>query len=108
MQASDLRHMIKFQSVTTASDSMGGRTATDFVTEKKLFAKIESNGADVELINGQKVGTKNWLIRCRFQKDYTITKKVRILWGTRVLTPNVPVNVDNLEKWMTFEAYEKI
>lgn len=106
MNASDLRQVIVFQNFTTVSDSMGGRTATDVVAEKTVRAKIVANGADVSLENGQNRDVKFFTILCRFQKDYAITKKTRILWDGRLLTPNAPINIDSKKIWMTFEATE--
>lgn len=112
MQASDLRHIISFQSATTSSDGEGGRTASTWVTDKTCRAKIIAQGSDVEYRDGQTVGFKRYLITCRYQQDYVITKKTRILWvnhgKNRYLTPAVGVNADSLEKWVTFEATEKI
>ena len=106
MQASSLRHIIHFQSATTASDGMGGRTPSEWVTDKTVRAKIVSEGAEVSFEQGQSRAVKNFTMLCRYQPDYEITKKTRILWGDRILTPNVPINVDNLKKWMSFEATE--
>ena len=106
MRASDLRHIISFQSPTTASDGSGGKTASEWVTDRTTRARIVSGGADVSFENGKSRGIKNFTILTRYLKDYVITKKTRILWKTRILTPNVPVNVDSLEMWMTFEATE--
>ena len=106
MQASDLRNTISFQSATTSSDSMGGRVASEWVTDRTTRAKIISNGADVSYENGQTRGIKTYTIITRYLQDYDITKEVRVKWGSVYLTPNVPVNVDILKKWMTFEAKE--
>ena len=106
MSASTLRHTIKFQNYTTASDGMGGRTASAVDTDKTVRAKIVSDGAEISQEQGMSRAIKHFTILCRYQPDYEITKKTRILWGTRVLTPNVPINVDNLKKWMSFEATE--
>jgi len=114
MKASDLRFKINFQSATTASNSMGGRTASAWVTDKTLWAQIEhigssfGVGSDLEYEHGQTVGNKQFLITCRYQPDYEITKKTRVLWGTRQLTPITPINTDNIKKWMSFEANERI
>ena len=106
MQASELRHKISFQSATTASDGMGGKTASGWATDKTLWARIVSNGADVSFESGQTRGVKTFTILTRYQPDYEITHKTRVLWGSRILTPNVPINVDSLKKWMSFEATE--
>ena len=106
MQASSLRHTISFQNATTSSDGMGGRTASVWATDKTVRAKIVSGGSEISFEQGQSRAIKNFTILCRYQPDYEITKKTRILWGTRVLTPNVPINVDNLKIWMSFEATE--
>jgi SPP1 family predicted phage head-tail adaptor len=106
MNASELRHKIKFQDYTTSSDGMGGRTASEIVTEKEVHAKIVSEGSDVSYEQGQSRAIKRFTILCRYQPDYEITKKTRILWGTRILTPSTPINIDNLKIWMTFEVTE--
>ena len=108
MKASDLRHIIKFQSPTTASDGMGGRTASEWVTDKTTRAHIVSIGSSISYEHGQTRGVVTYEITTRYTKDYTITHKTRILWGDRILTPNVPINVDSIEKWMTFEATEAV
>lgn len=106
MKSSDLRHIIKFQSPTTASDGMGGRTASEWVTDKTVRAHIMPIGSTVSYDNGQTRGVRNFEITTRYAKDYNITNKMRILWGTRILTPNVPINVDSVEKWLILEASE--
>ena len=50
---------------------------------------------------------KSWMIMTRYLPDYEITKKTRVVWDSRILTPNVPVNIDSLKIWMTFEATEQ-
>jgi SPP1 family predicted phage head-tail adaptor len=107
MQASELRHIIKFQSATTSADGMGGKTASEWVTDRTTRAKIVSTGADTVYEINKSRGVKSFVIMTRYLKDYEITKKTRVLWGTRILTPNVPVNIDTLQIWMTFEATEQ-
>ena len=106
MQASELRHIISFQSSTTSTDSMGGRTSSAWVTDRTSRAMIEPTGGDVAFENGQTRGSKNFTITCRYLPDYEITHKTRILWDGRELIPNVPINIDTLKKFMTFEAME--
>ena len=108
MQASELRHIINFQVSTTASDGSGGRTASEWVTEKTTRARVVSTGADTVFEANKTRGIKSFVVTTRFAKDYTITKKTRVLWGDRILTPNVPINIDTLEIWMTFEATEQV
>jgi len=106
MEASRLRHIIKFETPTTATDGMGGKVASGWAVKKTCYAHIVSNGGDTSYENGQTRGVESFTITCRFQKDYTITNKTRVRWGSRILTPNVAVNLDTLQKFMTFEATE--
>ena len=108
MQASELRHIIKFQSATTSADGMGGKTATEWLTDRTTRAKIVSTGADTVYEANKSRGVRTFVVTVRFLKDYTITKQTRVLWGTRILTPNVPVNIDSFDKrWVMFEATEQ-
>ena len=107
MQASELRHIINFQSATTSSDGMGGKTASEWVTDRTTRAKIISTGADTIYEANKSRGVKSWMIMTRYLPDYEITKKTRVVWDSRILTPNVPVNIDSLKIWMTFEATEQ-
>ena len=108
MNASELRHIIKFQVPTTTSDGMGGQTATGWTTSKTSRARIVPIGGDITYENGQTRGVKSFNLVTRYSKDFDITHEMRILWGSRILVPNVTVNIDSLEVWMSFEATEKV
>ena len=108
MKASDLRHIIKFQVPTTASDGMGGQVASGWSTVKTTRARITPIGGDLSYENGQVRGVKTFQMATRYTKDFAITHEMRILWGTRQLIPNVTINIDSLEVWMNFEATEKV
>ena len=106
MRASDLRHKIIFQTPTTASDSMGGKTASAWNSDYTTWAMVTSTGSEVSYENGQTRGVKSFSITTRYAKDYTMTHETRILWGSRILTPSVTMNIDHIKKWMTFDAKE--
>ena len=108
MRASDLRHPIEFQTTTTSSDGMGGLVEGAWATVKSTRAKIVPIGASIDYQDGQSRGFKNFELTTRYTKDFEITRRMRIKWGDRYLVPNVPVNIDSLEIWMTFEASEKV
>jgi len=106
MNASELRQEIKFQTPTTSSDGSGGRTASVWNTVYTARAKITPTGGSLSLENGQTRGVKTFDIVIRFAKDFTITHEHRILFGTRILTPNVTINPDVMEHWIGFTATE--
>lgn len=108
MNGSSLRHIIKFQTPTTASDGMGGKIASAWVTDKTTRAQITPIGSNISYENGQTRGVNSFSIITRYTKDYAITHETRILWGSRVLIPGVTVNTDSVKKWMSFEATEKV
>ena len=108
MIASDLRYIIKFQSPTTATDGMGGKTASEWVTDRTTRAKVVPIGSNISYENGQTRGVITYEITCRFLKDYTISHETRIEYDSKYLTPGVTVNVDQKKQWMMFEATEKV
>ena len=108
MRASQLRHIIKFQTPTTASDGMGGYVPSEWVTDKTTRAQVTPIGSTATYENGQNRAVKSWRIVTRYAKDFEINHKMRIVWNERILTPSPVVNVDTWEKWMEFEATEKV
>ena len=108
MRASQLRHIIEFQTPTTASDGMGGYVPSAWVTDKTTRAEVTPIGSTITYENGQNRAVKSWRIVTRYTKDFEITHKTRVVWNERILTPSTVVNVDTWEKWMEFEATEKV
>ena len=108
MNASELRWTIAFQSPTTASDGMGGKTASEWVTDRTTRAKVMPIGSNINYENGQNRGVISYEITCRYLPDYEISHETRILYDGKYLTPNVTVNVDQKRVWMSFEANEKV
>jgi SPP1 family predicted phage head-tail adaptor len=104
MRAGELREQIVIQADSGDDDSAGGVENITWTTVATTRAKIVPVDGAEFFENDQNRGNRTYEITIRYPKHYTFNRTNRIVWNAITLIPNVTINPDNLEKWLTFEA----
>jgi len=107
MRASDLRHRVVHQTAPDVDDGQGGALEPNWTDVKTIFAKIEPQTGTEVLEHGKLAGERRFLITIR-NRDINIDRKDRLLWGTRELYVETPINPDAVMHWVTFDAFESV
>lgn len=107
MRASDLRHRVLHQSPNKVDDGQLGTETTGWTDIKTIFAKIEPQSGNEVLGSGSVNGGRRFIIVTR-NRDINIDRSDRLMWGSRELKVETPVNSDSVKHWLTFDAFEKV
>jgi len=107
MRASDLRHRVIQQSPELIDDLQGGQETESWTDIKTIFAKIEPQTGTEVLEHGKIAGQRRFLLTVR-NRDINIDRSDRLLWGSRILQIETPVNPDAVMHWVTFDAFEQV
>jgi len=100
-----LRHYVKLQSSTNASDGYGQESKV-WATDESIFAQIQPLRGS-ELLEYQQLSTElSHRIIIRYTSNATPAK--RILWGTRIFDINVVRNIDERNIYQELICKEKV
>ncbi len=107
MRASELRHRVKHQSPTRVDDGQGGTNVTGWSDIKTIYAKIEPQSGQELIEHGKLAGERRYILVTR-NRDINIDRDDRLVWGSKVLKVETPINSDSVKHWLTFDCFEQV